>query len=560
MKTIAIYAPMIDPYGQRANMDYVLRLKKTGEELTIESLCHLADNSYNTAIAINHSNIGLDTISAAGYYLTSLLRLNNYNTILTSKIDVDSLDTIAKHNPIALCISTTMILEKESLSIIISQIRKSLPDIVIIVGGILVWKSFLWVHGIGNLAQDTSASKDIIEKSGLIFPCHKSQIDADVFVASSHGSNILLKLLDEIVKKGVKYNFNDIPNLALPSFDGDFYFTGRIEEEIDYNTDYIRWEFIDELPFRIPVKTSVGCPYRCGYCDFCFLYPKINFRSASSIKNELTTIKKLLMNNNGANNRIINFTDDNIFITSKRAGEICDILIKLETDLSWSGFIRASSINSSNIHLIKRSGLKRAWVGVESGDQEQINRMNKKQEVGIVKRGIELLDNENVSVHMSYIIGYPGESDFSINNTINFLNNLNVTNSVYMVYPLIIFPMSEITMPEFIRKWEVKGIFREWSHRTMDSKTALEKSKLVFTNVDNVPYYYSQESSAFLQKYPPEIRRKLYSLRHEITVAMMRQTSWEKISRLFWEIAITLGINSAPPSIEFGKEILTPDF
>jgi radical SAM superfamily enzyme YgiQ (UPF0313 family) len=561
MKTVAILSPMSDPVAsaKRLNIDFTLQLKKTNDELTFETLHHLASNSYNTEMPKKRSNVELDTISAAGYYLTSLLRQNNYNTITTSKIDDDSLTKIANQNPIAFCISTTMILEKESLSVIIKRIREVMKDILIIIGGVFVWKSYLWTREFSNPEENNRISQYIIENAGMIFPCTKLQIDADIFVVSDHGGSILLEVLDEVVKKGSHSDFRNIPNLALPDFSGNFYFTHRVKEEINYEEDYTHWELIDELPPRIPVRTSVGCPYRCGYCDFCYLYPKITFRSPASIKTELMTIKKLLISGTHSKKRIINFSDDNVFNTPKRTDELCNMLIELDMGLPWSGFIRASSINASNIHSVQRSGLNRPWIGVESGDQAQLNRMNKKQKIEVVKRGIELLDNQDISVLMTFLIGYLGENDTSINNTINFLNNIKTTNSIYIVFPLIIFPMSEISMPQVRQKWDVKGISKEWSHKTMDSKTAVEKCKLVFKNVKSVPYGYTQESISFLQKYSPEIRKKLYSLRQEITVAFMEQAPWDNTARLFSEIAATMGVNTTPPTIEFGKEILYPD-
>jgi radical SAM superfamily enzyme YgiQ (UPF0313 family) len=485
--------------------------------------------------------------------------MNHYDPILTAAIDDDSLKAIAKQNPVAFCISTTMIRDKESLSAVIRQIRRVMKYVFIIVGGVQVWKSYLLISKADILTKNETISKDILfNNKETIFPCNKSDVDADVFVVSNHGREMLLRILDEVIEKGQKSNFESIPNLALPDPNGHFYFTRRVEEEINYDLDYTHWELIDELPSIITIRTSVGCPYRCGYCDFCFLYPKIVFRSADSIKAELNTIRKLLINPTHRKNRTINFSDDNIFITPKRANEICNILIQSDTGLSWSGFIRASSITSSNIDLIKRSRLERAWIGVESGDQAQLNRMNKKQNLVSLKQGIELLDNENIATYMSYVIGYAGEDDASINTTIDFLNHLNVSNSSYMVFPLVIVPMSEISLPEMRQKWNVKGIFREWSHQTMDSKTAVEKSKFVFKTVKNIPYYYSRESIAFLQKYSPETRKKLYSLRQEITVALMEQAPWDNTARLFSEIAAAMGADTTPPTIEFSKEISSP--
>jgi radical SAM superfamily enzyme YgiQ (UPF0313 family) len=556
MKTVAVYAPIIS-LTKKSN-DFTLHLKKNKQELTFEFLQQLANHSYNPEISRKQ---GQDSppIAAAGYYLTSLLRMNQYNAILTATIDDDTLMKIAGQNPVAFCISTTMIREKESLAAVIRQIRKVLKDVLIIVGGVQVLKSYLLIQQANVLTQNNLVSEQsLYENNEALFPCQKSEIDADIFIVSNHGSELVLHILDEVLGKGTKGDFTNIPNLALPGSDGWFYFTKQVMEEIDYDQDYTHWELIDELPDIFPIRTSIGCPYRCGYCDFCFLYPKIIYRSSESIKAELQTIKQLISRQGSKKTSVINFSDDNIFISPKRAREICNLLIELDMNLPWSGFIRASSINNSNINIIKHSGLERAWIGVESGDQDQLNRMNKKQDIDSVKQGIELLDSENIATLMSFVVGYVGENDASITNTIDFLSNLNVSSSSYLVFPLVIVPMSEISLPEMRQKWNVKGIFREWSHQTMDSKTAVEKSKIFFKAVKNIPYYYSEESIPFLQKYSPETRKKLYHLRQEITVALMEQSPWENIARIFSELSTTLGANPAPPDIEFRKELLYP--
>ena len=147
------------------------------------------------------------------------------------------------------------------------------------------------------------------------------------------------------------------------------------------------------------------------------------------------------------------------------------------------------------------------------------------------------------------MVGCPGETEETINTTIKFLNSLSVSMAEYVVYPLVISPMSEISFPESRKKWNIKGLFRSWSHST---------SREIFKKVENVPYYYSRENRVFTAKFGSEKRKKLYRLRHLLTRGLMEGESPESIARIFSRIAETMEIKTAPPPGEFIQKLLYP--
>jgi len=166
---------------------------------------------------------------------------------------------------------------------------------------------------------------------------------------------------------------------------------------------------------------------------------------------ELQTLRKQA----GGKSKIIHVTDDNVFINERRVEDVCEAFI--EAKISWVGFMRASTINPVNIDLVKRSGLIGSLVGVESGDAAQLKRMNKNQTLEETKQGIELLDHNGITVLMTFVVGFPGETAATIENTVNFINSLSIgsSSSNYQLYPLLIFPFSDLAMPDFRKKWKI---------------------------------------------------------------------------------------------------------
>ncbi|MDQ1255643.1 MAG: hypothetical protein QG656_235, partial [Candidatus Hydrogenedentes bacterium] len=404
--TIGILAPrMTEEESRSISLDFVLRLKKTHRQLTLNCLHDLLRDPEAAAVPPGYS-YEEHSIPAAAFYLTGLLRAHGYDTVMDYRWDTAALERMAKASPRAVCVSTTMLLHRRSLENVVASIRTFMPDALIVVGGILVWKSYTWLETISAHPEIAAGMPEDEVGRWAVFPCWRPELDADVIVAAPHGGPTLIRILDEI-EKGNRAGLEDIPNLALPGTSGEFHFTARADEGIDHDTNFTRWDLLDALPVRVPVTTSVGCPHRCGFCDFCRMYPKLVFRSRQSLLAEFTMIRDLLPRNPGT--FLLQFTDDNAFANAPRIEEVCHALLDSKLELFWASLMRVSSITEANVDLVKRSGLVLAMTGVESGDPGQLKRMNKALNLDKLRAGIELLDRNHIPVAMSLVMGYPGE-------------------------------------------------------------------------------------------------------------------------------------------------------
>jgi len=529
-RTIAIIAPFIDT--SQYNMDFNLRLGENNRELTLATYYELASEGFKT----EHLSRGVDygeDIPSAGFYLEGLLHQHEYDTILTNKYDTAALKSIADKDPFAVCISTTMIITTDSLLGLFTAIRSAMPDTAIIAGGTFLWKYYM------QYQKHLDSPEVYPMQSGMFFHHSNASNDADVLIVDPHGIHSLMQVLEEL-DKGKRSSFEHIPNLCLPGKEG-FIFTKREEEQVDYNEDYTRWDLIDEMPEKVPLRTSIGCPYRCKFCDFYQLYPQIFLRSTASLLNELNLAKNRL----GQQLAVIHVSDDNVFITKKRLFEVCNTIA--DSGLNhWVGFMRGGEYSADEMEAIKRSGLLMGKIGVESGDQGQLDRMNKRQKIEKVKRGIEQLDAEGIATLMTFVVGFPGETVQTLRNTSDFLNNLSLTNlsTGYQVYPLVIFPLSELAEPGERERWKIKGLMENWSHDTMNSDQAAKACYDMFKEVTNLPYSYAEESFFFNRgMFNLETRRSLFHLRQQLTIKLIESTQWNQIEAILRNIATQMEVS-----------------
>ena len=137
---IGIIAPFYDNYQYQD--EFHLRFRANNRQFTLASFHELAKKGYATDKLSRGFNYGED-LPSAGYYLEGLMHQEGYDTLLTSRYDPETLEKIAEHDPMAILVSTTMVLSVEGLIRIFSAIRKAMPGIPIIAGGVFIWKNYL---------------------------------------------------------------------------------------------------------------------------------------------------------------------------------------------------------------------------------------------------------------------------------------------------------------------------------------------------------------------------------------------------------------------------------
>ena len=166
----------------------------------------------------------------------------------------------------------------------------------------------------------------------------------------------------------------------------------------------------------LPIITSRGCPFQCAFCAGYKMCGR-NFRSRSPIK--VVDELEWLRDEFGAG--AFAFYDDTFTFDVKRAIAICDEMQKRKVGLPWDCRTRVDKVSKELLTKLKRTNCQLIHFGVESGNQQMLNTMHKGTTVEQNTQAIKWTKEAGISVAISLVIGYPGETPEMLQQTIDFI-------------------------------------------------------------------------------------------------------------------------------------------
>jgi anaerobic magnesium-protoporphyrin IX monomethyl ester cyclase len=177
------------------------------------------------------------------------------------------------------------------------------------------------------------------------------------------------------------------------------------------------------------VITSRGCPYTCNFCCKDVHGTKVRLRGVDDVINEIKEIKK----NYGFESFI--FYDDIFTLYRKRLSNLCDQLKDLNITFRCNG--RAGINTFEDYVKLKEAGCEEIAFGIESGSQKILDKINKRT---TVEKNIESIINAKkagLTTKAFLIVGFPGESQKTVNETKAFMNKANPDKfTVFAFVPL----------------------------------------------------------------------------------------------------------------------------
>jgi len=165
--------------------------------------------------------------------------------------------------------------------------------------------------------------------------------------------------------------------------------------------------------------TGRGCKSRCTFC----LWPqtvgghRYRVRSPANVIGEVAWIQK-----NMPQVREIFFDDDTFTDLLPRAEEIARGLGKL--GVTWSCNAKAN-VPYDTLKIMRDNGLRLLLVGYESGNQKILHNIKKGMRVDVAKRFAKDCRELGIVTHGTFILGLPGETKETIEETIRFAIEIN---------------------------------------------------------------------------------------------------------------------------------------
>ncbi|MFW5983180.1 MAG: B12-binding domain-containing radical SAM protein, partial [bacterium] len=179
------------------------------------------------------------------------------------------------------------------------------------------------------------------------------------------------------------------------------------------------------------ILTSMGCPFNCAFCNS-IMFKKVRFRSPEHVAKEINT---LYYHHNISNFRM---QDDLFTMKVNRIARIFEFTPKI----NYRCFSRADTLTKPVCDLLRKTGCMHVSIGVESGSQEILKNMNKGINQRDIKKGIKNAKAAGLQVRIYIIVGFPGETNKTIEESIRFIRRLDFDE--FAVYPLIPYPGTDL--------------------------------------------------------------------------------------------------------------------
>jgi anaerobic magnesium-protoporphyrin IX monomethyl ester cyclase len=362
-------------------------------------------------------------------------------------------------------LSTTFYLNYTEIQRIAKKLKEFDPDMAIVLGGAFVNER--------TINQDLQEFEKIMRKNGIKYILHAFNSEEDLkelILAHDNGGELV-----------------GISNLAYIDGDfeqGRFIATGMKWNDPVMEASPVLWDRLD-VPFvnqTVQMRTASGCSFACAFCSYPQTAHGCHYMSPERVEEHLESILKL-----PGVNKII-FIDDTFNVPTPRFKKLCQVFAKY--DFEWFSFLRVQFINEEIAALMKESGCKCVYLGVESANDVVLKNMNKKATKSQFLQGIELLKKHGVASLAAFVIGFPGETEETIQENIEFIEGAGLDFYTLKEF----YYMKHTPIYEQKEKYGLTGIGANWAHSTMDYKTAHKMKIEMFRKIKNSTFIDSDTS------------------------------------------------------------------
>ena len=323
-----------------------------------------------------------------------------------------------------------------------SRIAQIPADVIGVTATTLLYKSAMQLVTIAKQVQPQAitmlgGSHGTFWDEGALNEYHSLDI-----IVRREGEQTFIELLDKIHSK-----------ISIDSVLG---ITFRKEGKIIRTPDRPFLEDLDSLPFPahdlmplenlkhdgkilFPLVTSRGCVYWCDFCSTVRMFGRgYRWRSAKNVVDEM----QLVHDKYGVDQ--VTFYDDAFSVNRERVMKICEELRVRKLDMTWDCGTRVDMVDKDLLKTMHDAGCFAVWLGVESGSEAILGAMNKSIKLDQTRTAFKTANKVGLMTIANTVIGFPGETEQTANQTIRFIKELNPDSvGFYVATPYPGTPMYE---------------------------------------------------------------------------------------------------------------------
>jgi radical SAM superfamily enzyme YgiQ (UPF0313 family) len=199
------------------------------------------------------------------------------------------------------------------------------------------------------------------------------------------------------------HDLNDLPPHDYTLIDVERYFALKGRRQIDY-------------------ISSQGCRFRCAFCAD----PTVYARGWTGLAPDRVAAEAVALKQRYGMEELA-FQDETFFTHPARVDALADRFLSHGLACAWTATLRADQACRMGEALLAKavqSGLRRVMIGVESGSQAMLDAMKKDLRLDQVMIAAEMCRRHDLGAIFNFIVGFPGESDASIEETLQLAKRL----------------------------------------------------------------------------------------------------------------------------------------
>lgn len=246
------------------------------------------------------------------------------------------------------------------------------------------------------------------------------------------------------------------------------------DDQYDFNYKDYSLEHIDVSLHskHTALITQTGCVYDCAFCSYKEKNKNHYFFDIEEIKRALLELDRT--NSKGLSH--VRFADETFNIDNTRVIDFCNFIKLQKFKFHWSCFLRANNITEELIKALAGAGCDFVSIGAETGSEFLQRIMNKNINLERLKKSIKMLRDEGIIVNISLLVGFLGENESTIQETMQFI----IESKLDLARINLWYPARSDKNKELYEEYGFQRFEKTWRHKTLSEYDAVILAKKIY--------------------------------------------------------------------------------
>jgi len=217
----------------------------------------------------------------------------------------------------------------------------------------------------------------------------------------------------------LEHSLNDLPFIDRTLTKADLYFE--------------KWQKYSPFYYTMAGR---DCHWaKCTFCSWTTTFPKFRARTPDNLLDEIG----MLIEDHGVKEI---FDDSGTFPPGQWLKEFCKGMIDrgYNKKIPISSNMRFGILDEEQVKLMKKAGWRKFKMGLESANQNTLDRIRKGCTVQDIVDGAKWISNAGIDIHLTIMVGFPWETRHDAENTVKLARTLMDRGHAEMLQSTVLVP------------------------------------------------------------------------------------------------------------------------